>query len=141
MSAVIEEKKRINAEIPMGLYKDIEASGYKITEAIIKGFEKLLKGEKESDCEQIQTEMENRVLAAESQTEARDRQISELSSWIEEKDQMISCLDTRIQKLTATKKKTWPHYIAGICTFDIWLILVSFSLGILFTSMVFYKLT
>jgi hypothetical protein len=36
MAAVIEEKKRINAEIPMSLHKDIEAAGYKITEAIIR---------------------------------------------------------------------------------------------------------
>lgn len=135
MSTVADEKKRINAEIPLGLYKDIEAAGYKITEAIIKGFEKLLEGEgeeeEESDCEQIKHEMENKILAAESKTEERDRQISELLSWIEEKD-------TKIKKLTAPKQKAWPYYIAGINTFYVWLTLVSFSSGILFASIVFY---
>jgi len=142
MSAVADEKKRIHAEVPMSLYKDIEAAGYKITEAIIKGFEKLLEGdgegEEESDCEQIKNELENKILAAESRTEAKERQISELSSWIEEKDGLISSLDTRIRKLTAPKQKTWPHYIAGISTFQIWSIGFSFLLGMLFMSAYFY---
>ncbi|WP_440944916.1 hypothetical protein ACSAZL_12190 [Methanosarcina sp. T3] len=138
MSAVIDEKKRINAEISMNLYQKIEAAGYKTTEAIVKGFEKLLEGEKEPDCEQIQNEMENRILAAESKTETKERQISELSSWIEEKDRLISSLDTRIRKLTAPKQKTWPYYIAGISTFQIWSIGFSFFLGMLFMSAYFY---
>jgi uncharacterized coiled-coil protein SlyX len=138
MAAVIEEKKRINAEIPVSLCNDIEAKGYKITEAIIKGFKKLLEGEEESGCEQIKHEMENRILAAESRTEAKERQIKELSSWIEEKDRLISSLNTRILKLTAAKKKTWPNYIAGISTLHIWLVLLGFLFGSIVEYSIFY---
>jgi len=138
MSAVIDEKKRINAEIPMNLYQKIEAIGYKTTEAIVKGFEKLLEEEGDSNFDEQIKQMENKILAANSRTEAKDRQISELSSWIEEKDRLISSLDTRIRKLTAPKQKTWPHYIAGISTFQIWSVGFSFLLGMLFMSAYFY---
>jgi uncharacterized coiled-coil protein SlyX len=139
MSAVADEKKRINAEVPMNLYRDVEAAGYKITEAIIKGFEKLLESPSgESDCEQIKHEMENRILEAESRTEARDRQISELSSWIVEKDNLIINQKASILKLSTPKRKTWPNYIAGIRTFNLGLYLVSFSFGMLTMSIIFY---
>ncbi|WP_048179090.1 hypothetical protein [Methanosarcina siciliae] len=138
MSAVIDEKKRINAEIPMNLYQKIEATGYKTTEAIVKGFEKLLEGEGDSNFDEQIKQMENKILAAESRTESKEKQISELSSWIEEKDRLISSLDTKIRKLTAPKQKTWPYYIAGISTFQIWSIGFSFLLGMLFMSIYFY---
>ncbi|AAM07477.1 hypothetical protein [Methanosarcina acetivorans] len=138
MSTVIDEKKRINAEIPMNLYQKIEATGYKTTEAIVKGFEKLLEEDGDSNFDEQIKQMENKILAANSRTEAKVRQISELSSWIEEKDRLISSLDARIRKLTAPKQKTWPHYIAGISTFQIWSIGFSFLLGMLFMSAYFY---
>lgn len=141
MSAVIKDKKQINANISIDLYDRILEAGYGITEAFIKGTEKLLKEgeeEEESDCEQIKNEMENKILAAESRTEAKERQISELSSWIEEKDKLIVDLKTRTLKLTTPKRKTWPHYIAGISTFQIWSVMFSFSLGMLVMSAYFY---
>ncbi|WP_440946948.1 hypothetical protein ACSAZL_01230 [Methanosarcina sp. T3] len=143
MSAVADEKKGIHANIPVDLCDGVQERGYGITEAIIKGFKWIIagggegEGEEESDCEQIKNELENKILAANSRTEAKDRQISELSSWIEEKDGLISSLDTRIRKLTAPKQKTWPHYIAGISTFQIWSIGFSFLLGMLFMSAYF----
>lgn len=137
MSAVADEKKGIHIEVPMNLYIEFINAGYGITKGTIEAWKMLLRGKEESDCEQIQNEMENRILAAESRTEAKERQISELSSWIEEKDRLISSLDTRILKLTAPKQKTWPYYIAGISTFQIWSIGFSFLLGMLFMSAYF----
>jgi hypothetical protein len=140
MAAVIEEKKRINAEIPLSLHRDIEAAGYKITEAIIKGCRLLLDGnpESESDCDQYKKETENFILAAESKLEARDRQIKEYSSWIEEKDKLIAKLNSRIQKLTAPGVKTWPNYLLGIRIIYLWLILAGFAFGMFTACGIFY---
>ena len=130
MSAVVDEKKRINAEIPMSLYRDIEASGYKITEAIIKGFEKLLEGTEEIDCEQVKHEMESKVLAAESKLEARDVMIAAYSDSLENKERTIVQLRNGIQKATTPNKNVYL-----LCA---WVLAIGLASGIGLTALFFY---
>jgi hypothetical protein len=135
MSAVIGDPKRIESKIPLELYELIRSTGKSINDAVNDALMKEYYGEKvESDCEEIKSELGNRVLAAESKIEARDLKISELSNiWIEN-EKTISNLKAKLKKLTTPEPKTWPNYLFGIPTQHIWLILVGLCFGTLIMS-------
>lgn len=103
MSADIGNPKRINLNVPMDLYLRFTNAGYEITKGTIEAWEMLLDGEKEPDCEQITNELENRVLAAETRTEAKDRVIIEQTKMIEEYKIKVSKLNNKVKLISEVK--------------------------------------
>jgi uncharacterized coiled-coil protein SlyX len=77
--------------------------------------------------------MENRVLAAETRTEAKERQIKELSGMIEEAKKKKSMLTDKLKKLTSKKKEK-------LKTLFNWLLFIGFISGMLFSGIIFYIL-
>jgi hypothetical protein len=88
---------------------------------------------KEPDCEQIKHEMENRVLAAETRTEAKVKQIKELNQWVEEVNRSNSMLTEKLKRITAKRKEK-------LKTLYIWLIAVGFITGMLISCIILYIL-
>ncbi len=104
-----DEKKRINAFVPIDLYEQVMSKGYAtITEAIVKGFEKLLVDDnntttgvnlQELDRELV-TNLQGRIESLEEQLKAKDNsyneRIKDLKEQLKIKD---SQQDSRINDL------------------------------------------
>lgn len=132
MSAVIDDCKRIESKIPLKLYEIIRSTGKSINDAVNDALNKEFLEEKiESDCEQIKFEMKNRVLAAETRTEAKERQVKELSVMIEEANRSNSMLNEKLRKLVTKRKEK-------LKTLYIWLFVSGFISGVVFLSIILY---
>lgn len=109
-----EEKKRINAFVPADLYEQVMSKGYTtITEAIIKGFERLLDNEHGTSKDNVQklnsglvASLKERIESLEEQLRVKDgnyrERIQDLKEQLKVKDQQLEKKDTQIENLTNT---------------------------------------
>lgn len=72
-------------------------------------------------------------MAAETRTEAKERQIKELTGIIEEAKKNNSMLTEKLKKITSKKIKM-------LKTRYIWLLVIGFLSGMLFSGIIFYYL-
>jgi|SRR5450759_143583 len=89
-----EEKKRINAVIDMDMYITIMGLGYGISEAVIRGFKKLLE-EKEGT-----NHKEDSLKSNDGLVPALENRIASLEEQLKTKDQQLEKKDTQIENLT-----------------------------------------
>jgi len=110
-----EEKKRINAFVPADLYEQVMSKGYTtITEAIIKGFERLLDNEQGTNTKDnvqklnngLVVSLQERIESLEEQLRVKDgnyqERIQDLKEQLKVKDQQLEKKDTQIENLTNT---------------------------------------
>jgi DNA repair exonuclease SbcCD ATPase subunit len=128
-----DEKKRINAFVPTGLYEQVMSKGYAtITEAIIKGFERLLEDELDTKTRDsgkelnsgLVTNLQARIESLEDQLKVKDNsfheriedlkeqlkikdsqqdsRINDLLEQLKVKDQQLEKKDTQLENLTNT---------------------------------------
>lgn len=89
-----EEKKRINAVIDMGMYIKIMGLGYGVSEAVVRGFEKLLE---EMDGTNYK---DDPVKFNDGLVPALENRIASLEEQLKTKDQQLEKKDTQIENLT-----------------------------------------
>ena len=89
-----EEKKRINAVIDMDMYITIMGLGYGISEAVIRGFKKLLEEKEGTNHKEDSLKSNNGLVPA------LENRIASLEEQLKTKDQQLEKKDTQIENLT-----------------------------------------
>ena len=120
-----EEKKRINAVIDMDMYITIMGLGYGISEAVVRGFEKLLEEKNGTNHKEAPLKsndglvpaLENRIASLEEQLKAKDQQLEKKDTQIENltnamQSQAINIHDMLNQKTIEAPgaKKSWWRF-------------------------------
>lgn len=117
---MIEEKKRINAYVPADLHEQVVSKGYStITEAIIRGFEKLLIDEESTNTKEdskepnngVEIELRARVESLEGQLKVKDSQISELTATMQAQAvQVQTMIQQKAIEAPGAKKPWWQFW-------------------------------
>jgi predicted nucleic acid-binding Zn-ribbon protein len=121
-----EEKKRINAFVPAQLYEQVMSKGYStITEAIIKGFERLLE-EPEANIperpsslnDELLTSLQNQIKSIEYKLSQAPNpaELEGLQKLLGEKDERIKDLSREIEGLKKEVERLdmFAHYFKSV---------------------------